>query len=475
MLRKLLEKYKAIPVGVKAALWFTVCNIVQKGISLLTTPIFTRLLTTEQYGEFTLYSSWYQVISIFATLNLFYGVYNNGMTKFSEDRPRFTSALQGLSTVITLGLFAVYLCGMHFWNDLFGLSTLYMVTMFVELLMVPAFNFWSAGQRYSYRYKALIAATLIIALASPLLGFIAVINTEYKAEARVLTVALVQIAVGLVFYILNMMRGKTFFHKAYWKYALCFNIPLIPHYLSSMILGHADRIMIGSMVGKTEAALYAVAYNIALMMNIVINAINSSFTPFMYQTMKSKNYAPFRKTANLLVLLVGAISVMVMTAGPEFIAIIGSEEYKDAVWVIPPVAGSTFFMFLYPIFSNVEFYHDKTKYIMVASCFGAVLNIVLNYWLIPVFGYYAAGYTTLFCYIVYAFAHYFFARGLCKREGIGNQLFDIRQILLACAGVLAAIVLLPLLYPYFWIRLLLGVGELGLVAFLGMKYLKAKQ
>lgn len=475
MLKKLLEKYKAIPAGVKAALWFTVCNVVQKGISLLTTPIFTRLLTTEQYGEFTLYSSWYQVISIFATLNLFYGVYNNGMTKFSEDRARFTSSLQGLSTVVTVSLFAVYLCGMEFWNSLFGLSTLYMVTMFVELLLVPAFNFWSAGQRYHYRYKALIAATLIIALASPALGFIAVLNTEYKAEARVLTVALVQIAVGLVFYILNMARGRTFFHRDYWKYALCFNIPLIPHYLSSMILGHADRIMIGAMVGKSEAALYAVAYNIALMMNIVINAINASFTPFMYQSMKNRDYAPFRKVASLLVLLVGACCVLVMTAGPELIAIIGSQEYQDAMWVIPPVAGSTFFMFLYPIFSNVEFYQDKTKYIALASCLGAALNVALNYWLIPVFGYYAAGYTTLFCYIVYAFAHWFFARGLCKKAGIGSAMFDMRLILTVSGTVIAALMLLPLLYPYFLPRLLLGLAELAAVGYLGMKYLKAKK
>lgn len=475
MIKRLLEKYKRIPVGAKAALWFTVCNIVQKGISLLTTPIFTRLLTTEQYGEFTLYSSWYQVISIFATLNLFYGVYNNGMTKFPEDRARFTSSLQGLSTVITLLLLCVYMVGIEFWNCLFGLSTLYMLTMFVELLVVPAFNFWSAGQRYDYRYKALITVTLIIALTSPLLGFIAVLNTTHKAEARVLTIALVQIIVGLVFYIINMLRGRIFFHKGYWKYALMFNIPLIPHYLSSMVLGHADRIMIGSMVGKSEAALYAVAYNIALMMNIVISAINSSFTPFMYQSIKSKEYAPFRKITSLLVLLVGTISVIGMTVGPELIWIIGSEEYADAMWVIPPVAGATFFMFLYPIFSNVEFYYDKTRYIMVASCVSATLNIMLNYWLIPIFGYHIAGYTTLFCYIVYTFSHYYFARGLCEKEGIGKLLFDIRYILLISIGVMVAIIILPLLYPHLIVRAILCMIEVTMVSFLGMRYLRVKK
>ena len=471
----MLNKYKTMPTGVKAALWFTVCNILQKGISFLTVPIFTRLLTTEQYGEFTLYSSWYQVISVFATLNLFYGVYNNGMTKFSEDRPRFTSSMQGLSTVITLGLLVVYSVAFRFWNNLFGLSTLYMLTIFAELLVIPAFNFWSAGQRYNYRYRALIAVTLLISVATPFLGYFAVISTEYKAEARVLSVALVQVIVGLTFYIINMMRGKQFYSKNYWKYALVFNIPLIPHYLSSIVLGHADRIMIGVMVGKSESALYGVAYNLALMLNIVTNAINSSFTPFMYQSMKNKNYLSLRKCSSLLVLLVGLISVVLMMAGPELITIIGSEEYKDAMWVIPPVAGSVFFMFLYPIFSNIEFYYDKTKYIMVASSVGAVLNIALNYLLIPVFGYYAAGYTTLFCYIVYAFAHYIFAKGICKKNEIHGKLFDIRHILLVGLLVLGAIMILPWLYPYFWIRLLFGIVLLAVIVNFGFKYLRIKR
>ena len=471
MLKKLLAKYRQIPVGVKAALWFTVCNIAQKGISFITTPIFTRILTTEQYGEFTLYSSWQGIITIFATLNLFYGVYNNGMTKFSEDRPRFTSSLQGLSTVITLFVAAIYLCSMEFWNQLLGLSTLYMLTMFVELLAIPAFNFWSASQRYDYRYKGLIVASMTISLATPLLGYIAVINTEYKAEARVLSVALVQIVVGLIFYALNMMRGKTFFHKDYWKYALCFNLPLIPHYLSSVILNHSDHIMIGNMVGKSAAAQYSLAYTLAMVITVVTNAINASFTPFMYKSLKGKAYATFRKTANMLVLLVGTMSVLAMVVGPEFIAIIGPEEYRGAVWIIPPVAGSSFFIFLYPIFSNVEFYHDKTKYIMVASCAGAALNIALNYWLIPIFGFCAAGYTTLFCYIIYSFAHCVFARKLCKVY-IGNQIFDMRHIMTVSAGVMIAILLIPLLYNYFVPRLLLGIIVLAAIGLLSTKYFR---
>ena len=72
---KLKQKLENMSAPVKAASFFTICNVLQKGISLISAPIFTRLLTTEQYGLFTIYNSWYGIISIFATFNLSYGIF----------------------------------------------------------------------------------------------------------------------------------------------------------------------------------------------------------------------------------------------------------------------------------------------------------------------------------------------------------------------------------------------------------------
>lgn len=469
MKNKIVKAYSNISVAARASIWFAVCNALQKGIALLTTPIFTRLLTTEQYGDYTVYQSWYQVISILATLNLFFGVFNNGMTKFSDDKQRFTSSMQGLCTILTIGLFVVYLIGMNFWNKLLDMPTLYMVAMFVELLFVPAFNFWSASQRYEYKYRLLVGVTVIMAFGSPLLGIIAVMNSNYKAEARILSYVLVQVCIGAVFYIYNMWKGKTFFHKDYWKFALKFNIPLIPHYLSAVVLGQADRIMIKEMVGKSEAAIYAVAYSIATMINIIVTAINNSFTPFMYKAIKSKNYDSIRKNATPLIVLIAILSVLAMTFAPEIIKIFAPKEYYDAVWIIPPVAGGVFFNFLYPLFSNVEFYFEKPHYIMVASTLGAIANVALNYIFIPIFGYYAAGYTTLFCYMVYAFAHYYLAKKICRDKGITSKLFDIRFIFVVGTVVALAIVVISFLYQYNVLRYILCLLEFALLCIYAKK------
>ena len=99
-MNKIIQKYKNSNVAIKAALWFTICNLLQKGITMISMPIFTRLLSTEQYGVLTIYNSWYSIISIIVTLNLAGGVIFNAMTKYEDDKDRFISSMQGLSTLI---------------------------------------------------------------------------------------------------------------------------------------------------------------------------------------------------------------------------------------------------------------------------------------------------------------------------------------------------------------------------------------
>ena len=468
-LKKIIGKYNGISKPVKASIWFTICSILQKGISLISTPIFTNLLTKEQYGVYTVYQSWYQIIIIFATLNLYLGVYNNGMTKFPDDRKKFTSSMQGLSTTITALLFVVYICFHNFWNNLLELNTLFMLAMFLEILFVPAYSFWASGQRYDYKYRKLIVTTLFIAISSPLLGVIAVLSTEYKAEARVLSYVLVQIIIGLIFYIYNFVRGKKFFDKRYWKFALAFNLPLIPHYLSLTVLSQSDRIMISRMVGQGEAAIYGVAYTTAMMMTIITNAINHSFVPYTYKSMKQKQYDGIGRNANMLLLLVFMLSVMANAFGPEIIRLFAAPSYYEARWVIPPVATSLFFMFVYPLFGNIEFYFEQTKFIMVASCVGAVTNIGLNYIFIPMFGYIAAAYTTLFCYMLFCVSHYFAHKIIMKKHGIKKSIYNLRIIFFLSIAVLMVMGIMTLLYDYALFRYLV-IAAICVVAFIKRKY-----
>ena len=86
MVNKIKKRYNEIPLTVKVSTSYAVCSILQKCLSFITLPLFTRLLTTEQYGQYTIYSSWSGILMIFLTLNLAYGSFQTAMVKFEEKR-----------------------------------------------------------------------------------------------------------------------------------------------------------------------------------------------------------------------------------------------------------------------------------------------------------------------------------------------------------------------------------------------------
>lgn len=444
--------YEGTSVPVKASLWFAVCSAMQKGVDLLCTPVFTRILSPEEYGVYAVYQSWYPIFLIFTTLNLYAGVYNNGMIKWPNNRAELTSSLLGLSTTITVIWLIVYLFNINYWNSLIGLPTILILAIFAEALFVPAYNFWAAGQRFDYKYRKLVFVTLAMGIVTPVLAIISILLTPYKAEARILSVVLVQVCVGLTFYIIKMFAGRKFYIKEYWRFALAFNLPLVPHYLSQTVLNQIDRIMIADIVGTREAAIYAVAYTISMMLTIVTSAINASYIPFTYKAIKNQSYKSLKETSGYLVLFIGIGSMVAICVGPEIIRIFAAPVYYESRWIIPPVAEAVLFMFIFPLFCNVEFYFEQTKFIMVASIVAAITNIILNYIAIPIFGYIAAAYTTLFCYMLLTAAHYAAYKLICRKRGINIELYNIKLILLVIFLSLAMMCLILSVYDHWKLR-----------------------
>ena len=127
-------------------------------------------------------------------------------------------------------------------------------------------------------------------------------------------------------------------------------------------------------------------------------------------------------------------------------------------------------MYAYDLFAKFEFYYEKTKLIASATVIGAILNIVLNYIFIGKYGYYAAGYTTLICYMIYAIAHYIFMRKVCRENCDNVQPYDIKKLLLITILFLTIGFMLLFLYKYTILRYLVIVIFL-LSLFLKRKYL----
>lgn len=429
-MKKLIQKYNNLPIQVRASFWFLVCTFTQKAINVVTTPIFTRLLSTAEYGEYSVYTSWLGIFTVFISLNLSLGVFMRGLIKFSDRKHEFASSMQILTLVLAVAWTILYLPLSSYINKLTNLNTARTLLMILTIWLTAIFGFWAAEQRVDYQYRKLVPVTLCVTIGGQLLGVILVSVLEDKVTARILGTVIVDAIVYLWLFGADLIRGKKYIDVEFWKYALLFNLPLVPHYLSQVILNSSDRIMIERMVGSSAAGIYGLAYSISQVMTMFNTALAQTEEPWLYRKIGEKKIEDIKSIAYISFIFIAGVNLMLILFAPEIIGIFAPKEYYDAIWVMPPIAMSVFFSFSYYFFAIFEYYYEKTRPIAVASCVGAILNIVLNCLLIPIFGYYAAGYTTLVCFIVYAVFHYIFMRRICREKLNGAEPFSIMVFVL---------------------------------------------
>lgn len=396
---------------------------------MITTPIFTRLMSTDEYGQFNVFNSWFGILTIIVSMSLYQGVYTQGLIKFDDDRPQFSSSLQGLTVTLIIAWTIVYLTFHLFWNSLFRLTTVQMFAMMVMIWTGAVFGFWSSEQRVYYNYKKLVIITILLSIARPLAGIILVLISMDKVTARILSIVAVELTLFTRLFIYQMRKGKKFFSSKYWRYAISFNLPLIPHYLSQIVLNSADRIMIGRMIGDSEAGIYSLAYSVASIISIFVTALSQTISPWFYQKIKDNKPKDVVSVAYPTMILLAVISLGLIALAPEVVAIFAPESYYEAIYIMPPVTMGIFFLYCYDMFAKFAFYYEKTVFIMMASVVGAVLNVVLNYFFIGKYGYFAAGYTTLLCFMIYALCHYIFMRKVCEECCNNTQPYESKKLI----------------------------------------------
>ena len=454
MLRSLLNKFRnATPVA-KASMALLFANLVLKGLSLISGPIFTRIMSEEQYGIVSTFASWESLLTVIITLNLSAGVFNNGMLDFKEDRDIFQFSLLAVSSCMAVIGFAIFIIFRNPLLELFELPVLSVYLMFLKFFFVPAYSYWSGRQRYEYKYKALSIITIVSAIFSMAIGIVGVLHVDdsHAAITRIVAMEGVSITIGVVFFFILGFRARFRFKKEYCKYALKFNVPLVPHYLSMYVLSSSDRIMITKMINTSATAIYSVAYTVASVITIVWQSIDASLSPWIYEKLDRGEKAPVRKLTTEIVLLFAGMCLGCTLLAPEIMTILAPASYSSGIYVIPPVSAGVFFTAMYSIYMRIELFYKQTGFATVATTLAALLNIVLNYIFIKFFGAVAAGYTTMTCYALLALFHYVNVKRRGYSDIINNKMFFILSM-----AVIVGSIIISLLYSYLPIRISLIV------------------
>ena len=445
-LKSLSHRYSDMSQARRSGFWFMVCNYITRATAFITVPVFTRLLTTSQYGLTNTYIAWFDIFVIFTSLNLPYEGLNNILIRWEDKKNACVSSIASLTVTLTALFSLVFLVFRKNVLEFTGLSPFLMAFMFVQLTFNPPMYIWINSRKFDFDYRKPVAVTVCFTLLSPLLSVLAIIYTPYKAEARIIALSSVQGLFGLIMYLSMLARGKTFFDREIWSFALRFNLPLLFYYLSVVVLNEADRVQIGKLCGQNATAIYSVAYSAAAIIKIGVTAISSSYHPWLNKKLKANDCDGISSSGEKLFLLVGVLCIVMSALAPDLVRLMATAEYIKASSVIPPVTASAYFIFVYQMLANVSLYFEKTRVISLISVIAAVLNVILNDIFIRKFGFTAAGWTTLASYLFLTVLHYLLYRKTIKHFGLNGRMFCEKRLLTLSAAVILGCCVMSLSY-----------------------------
>ena len=432
--------------ALKAGAWYTIANFILKGAAFITTPIFTRLLSTEEVGDFANYTSWLGILMIITTVDLYHAI-NVARFDFREDIDNFIASNLIQGSLITTVAFAIIFCFRKFFFNLFSLSTEEVIFLYVYCLFYPALQMYQLKCRIDYKYKASVAISLISALSSTFISLILVLTLKDKYTGRYIGYTVPIIAINAILYVYLLRRADSISPKKYWKYALCIAFPMMWHTLAGNVLTTSDRVMIRHFSGSSDTAMYTIAYSCASIVQLLWISMNSAWSPWAIERMDDGDYKSINKALKPYSLFFGLIVFTFLLVSPEVLFLMGGEAYMISLPIIPPIMISYVFNFSYSFYANMELYEKKQVYIAMATGAAAVINLVLNALFIPIFGYIAAAYTTLAGYVSLMLIHYMVCRKLGKAKYVDNHFIFV------FLGIqLIVMIAMPLIYEIRWIR-----------------------
>mgnify|MGYP001575602378 CR=1 FL=1 len=398
-------------------------NFIVKLLSLISIPIYTRLLLPESYGLISIFTSVVTILIILLTISVKGGIFRY----FFENKKDFPDFLG--TNLIFLALFSSFI-SVLVW--LFGETISGFFKLPQDLLLIAVIV--SIGMTFFGIYGILLQAkkeskeyskiTIIQAVLQMVLSIIWVYLLISDKHMGVIYATLL---VWLAFFAYSLFKlskqSKFVLKKSYLWYSMVFGLPLLPHAFGGYILTYFDRVIIGQLTNMAEVGLYSFAYNVGLIMTIIIASISSAWSPMFFEQMNKKNYAKIEDITKKYAKIVFIIALILVLFSREIITVLADIKYHAALEIIPIIILSYVFAFLYGIYLMYSEYRKKTWLISIATIIAAMVNIWLNYLLIPIYGYKIAAYTTFISYVLLFLLHYLTVKVILKENAIRLKVF----------------------------------------------------
>ncbi len=439
-------------LAAKSGLVYTIASLVNAGIVFITIPFFTRVMSQTSFGEYNNFLSWYNILSILS-LNLS-ATFISANNDFKNDVNSYVFSMSILSMVVLIISGIIFNTFGSFFKSVFGLSQLFINFLLIYIVFYQFFSLYQINERYKFCYKLSAILIIICSIATAGLSIVLVLVLKDQFLGRVIGLLVPTIVIGAICIVILVNRkGKLV--TRYWKYALPISLPYIPHLLSLTVLNSIDKVMISSLIGNNETAIYSVAYTCGSLVSFVVGVFNNAFAPWFINNFTTRE-KEVRNFSRYYVLAFQFILIGILLLAPELIFLLGGEKYSEALKILPSIVIGCSMQLQYTMYVNVEQFYKRTGYMAFATVAAAALNYFLNSIYIPRYGYEVASITTLVSYFVLSLLHIIILHLIKK-----GKIFDIKMNLSVLVLDLFLVVIFTVLLKNTYLRICVIIIYVG--------------
>ena len=411
---------------------FTIGNLATKLINFFLIPLYTNILSTQEYGMVDLVITVSTIAIPILTLNVMESVMRFNLDKDANHDEITKSGIVILIFTIILGMVLIPL------SNLFVILKGYGIYIYMYCIASALCQFFLCDLRGKEKLLQYSVGNILNTLFIAVFNILFLLKMGLGIKGYLLAYIVSNIAVAIYAFFIgkgyNAISANINKNKIYEM--LKYSVVLIPNSFMWWIMNSSDHLMVTSMIGVAANGVYAVSYKLPTLISTFTSIFNQAWS---YSAIKEDDSSDISTYTNSvfknMILVIMLIGVGMMTFIKPFLRVYVSSNYYEAWRYTPFLIIGCVYLTLATFMSTSYTVNKDSKGFLISGTFGAVLNIILNWILIPILGVYGAALATCVSYISVFVFRLFHTRKYLKYN-IGTRGFAIGSMLLICSGVL---------------------------------------
>ncbi len=394
-------------------------TVLPRMLSFLLVRLHTDLMPKSDYGNVTIVLSWmvfFNVILSYGMETAFFRFYNKEEDKKSVIETTTISLFW--TSMLFLAMALLFRSTLAEWADVETQYVTYAVWILVlDALVVIPFSKLRAFQRpIKYAVIKICNVTINVGLNIFFLvflpkiakadpdGFISSFYVHDYQVGYIFIANLIASLATLLVFLPDYFRLKWHFNVPLWKNMMNYGLPILFAGLAFGINEHFDKILLGKLlpqnIAKAEVGAYSACYKLGLFMVLFRTAYTLGIEPFFFNHADKKDAPQTYAVVTKYFVIFGSMILLCVVVFADILKVIlvPNSTYWEAMKVVPLIILANFFLGIYTSLSVWYKLIDRTKVGAYISIVGAVVTLVLNYLLIPVYSYMGSAIATLAAY-----------------------------------------------------------------------------